>query len=213
HNLLRQEEEIAGEPRVSMLQTIREFGLEQLRKSRADVETHTAHAKYFAAFAEEAEMNRNGPDDLIWAKRIESEKDNLRAALSWSFKNAPELALQITAAVGNFWFMHGHWAELRATCERLEQEVANGRLEWRARCLRFAGQCTLMSGDSSLAEKFFRESLVLSEQCGSGPETLESLHRLGSTLHQRGRNSEARDLFDRALNLARELKDERGIAD
>ena len=213
NNLLRQEEEIAGEPRVSMLQTIREYGLEQLRKSRADVETHTAHAKYFAAFAEEAEVNRNGPDDLIWAKRIESEKDNLRAALSWSFKNAPELALQITAAVGNFWFLHGHWAELRATCQRLEQEVANGRLEWKARCLRYSGQCTLVSGDSSLAEKFFKESLALSEQCGSGPETLEALHQLGSTLHHRGRNSEARDLFDRALNLAHELKDERSIAD
>jgi predicted ATPase/class 3 adenylate cyclase/Flp pilus assembly protein TadD len=213
HNLLRQEEEIAGEPRVNMIQMIREYGLEQLRKSRADVETHTAYAKYFAAFAEEAEVNRNGPDDLVWAKRIESEKDNFRAALSWSFKNAPELALQITAAVGNFWFMHGHWAELRATCQRLEQEVADGRLEWKARCLRYSGQCTLVSGDSTLAEKFFKESLALSEQCKSGPETIEALHQLGSTLHHRGQNSEARELFDRALNLAHELKDERGIAD
>ena len=213
NNLLRQEEEIAGEPRVSMMQTIREYGLEQLRKSREDVETHTAHAKYFAAFAEEAELNRNGPDDALWARRIESEKDNLRAALSWSFKNASELALQITAAVGNFWFSHGHWAELRATCQRLEQEVTTGRPEWKARCMRYAGQCTLVSGDSSLAQKLFEESLALSEECKSGPETLEALHQLGSTLHQRGRNAEARELFDRALNLAQELKDERGIAD
>jgi predicted ATPase len=213
NNLLRQEEEIAGEPRVSMMQTIREYGLEQLRKSRADVETHTAHAKYFASFAEEAERNRNGPEDALWARRVESEKDNLRAALSWSFKNAPELALQITAAVGNFWFSHGHWTELRATCQRLEQELTAGRPEWKARCLRYAGQCTLVSGDSSLAEKLFKESLALSEECGSRPETLEALHQLGSTLHQRGRNAEAHDLFDRALNLAQELKDERGIAD
>ena len=213
NNLLRQEEEVPGEPRVSMLQTIREYGLEQLRKSRADVETHSAHAKYFAAFAEEAEKNRNGPDDFIWAQRVESEKKNFRAALSWSFANEPELALQITAAVGNFWFLHGHWSELRATCERLEQEVANGRPEWRARCLIYAGQCILVSGDSALAEKFFRESLVLGEQSGSSPETLEALRQLGSTLHHRGRNSEARELFDRALHLAHELKDERGVAD
>jgi predicted ATPase/class 3 adenylate cyclase/uncharacterized protein HemY len=213
NNLLRQEEEIAGEPRVSMMQTIREYGLEQLRKSRVDVETHTAHAKYFAAFAEEAELNRNGPEDAIWAKRIDAEKDNIRAALSWSFKNAPELALQITAAVGNFWFSHGHWAELRAICQKLEQEVATGRPDWKARCLRFAGQCALVSGDFALAEKLLRESLAMSEECKSGPETLHALHQLGSTLHHRGRNSEARPLFDRALSLARELKDERGIAD
>lgn len=213
NNLLRQEEEIAGEPRVSMFETTREYGLEQLRKSRTDVETHTAHAKYFAAFAEEAEANRNGPDDLMWVRRVESEKDNLRAALSWSFKTAPELALQITAAVGNFWFVQGHWAELRATCERLEHMVGNGRLDWKARCLRYAGQCILVNGDPSLAEKIFRESLVLGEQCESGLETLETLHQLGSTLRLRGQNSEARDLFDRALNLARELKDERAIAD
>jgi predicted ATPase/class 3 adenylate cyclase len=213
NNLLRQEEEIAGEPRVSMLQTIREYGLEQLRKSRADVEAHTAHAKYFAAFAEEAEVNRNGSDDLVWVKRIESEKDNLRAAISWAFQNAPELALQITVAVGNFWFLHGHWSELRATCEKLEQGVVNGRLDWKARCLRYAGQCILASGDSALAEKLFKEGLALSEQCGSGPETLYILHQLGSTLHHRGRSSEARDLFDRALSLAHELQDELGVAD
>jgi predicted ATPase/class 3 adenylate cyclase len=212
-NLLQQKEEIAGEPRISMIQTIREYGLEQLRKSRADVETHTAHAKYFAAFAEEAEANRNGPDDLVWTKRIESEKDNFRAAMSWAFKNAPDLALQLTAAVGDFWFAQGHWSELRATCERLEQEVANGRPDWRARCLRLAGQCILVTGDSALAEKLFKDGLALSEQCGSGPETLHLLHQLGSTLHHRGRSSEARDLFDRALKLAQELQDELGIAD
>jgi predicted ATPase/class 3 adenylate cyclase/Tfp pilus assembly protein PilF len=213
NNLLWQEEEIAGEPRISMLQTIREYGLEQLRKSKADVETHTAHAKYFVAFAEEAEANRNGPDELTWAERIESEKDNFRAALSWSFANAPELALQITAAVGNFWFSRGHWTELSATCQKLEQEVANGRPEWKARCLRYAGQCTLVTGDSSLAEKLFKESLALSEQSGSDPETLEVLHHLGSTLHNRGQNDEARVLLERALDLARELKDDRKIAD
>ena len=114
NNLLQQEEELDGEPRVSMLQTIREYGLEQLLKSKGDVEAHKAHANYFATFAEEAEANRNGPDDQIWGQRIEAEKDNFRAALSWSFANAPQLALRITAAVGAF----GFCAAIGPSCAR-----------------------------------------------------------------------------------------------
>jgi len=107
-NLLRHCFAAAGEPRISMLQTIREFGLDQLHKSGADPKAYRAYAQYFAGFAENAEANRSGPEYTIWAKRVETEHDNFRAALAWSFDNAPELAIQIVAAVGEFWFRQAH---------------------------------------------------------------------------------------------------------
>ena len=108
NNLLRHTGEVTGEARIEMLQTIREFGLEQLRKSHAGAEVYRAYAKYFATFAESAEANRTGPDYTTWSEQIEIEHDNFRAALAWSFENEPELAVRITAAVGEFWFRHGH---------------------------------------------------------------------------------------------------------
>ena len=214
NNLLRRDHEMGGEPRVSMLQTIREYGLEQLRKSRKDAETYRTHAKHFASMVEEAEAKRSGPDQSIWAARIAAEQVNIRAALGWSFDNMPELALQITAAVGEFWFAQGHWAELETACERVAQQAIDGPAELQARCARYAGQCAEAHGDPVRAEKFFEQSLTLGEKCGSGAETLEALLHLGNILiEDRDRKSEVRPLFDRALSIARELADEKRIAD
>jgi predicted ATPase/class 3 adenylate cyclase len=214
NNLLRHAEQVTSEARIEMLQTIREFGLEQLHKSRADAEVYRAYAKYLATFAESAEANRSGPDYATWSKQIEIEHDNFRAALAWSFDNMPEFALQITAAVGEFWFARGHWAELETACERVAQQAIDGPAELRARCARYAGQCAEAHGDTVRAEKFFEQSLKLSEQCGSGVETLEALLHLGNILiEDRDRKSEVRPLFDRALSIARKLADEKRIAD
>jgi predicted ATPase/class 3 adenylate cyclase len=213
NNLLLQNEEIAGEPRIRMFQTTREFGLAQLRKLGNEAETYAAHAKYFAAFAEEADQNRNGPDDSVWARRVACEQENFQAALSWSFANEPDLALQITAAVGNFWFTQQRWAELRATCEKLEQEVPAGPAEWRARCSRLAAQCALVTGDAAVAEKLLEQSVILGEQSGSDLETAASLLQLGRTLDERSRGAKARETLERALALARKIKTDQAVAD
>src|SRR5439155_1232429 len=140
-----------GEPRISMFQTIREFGLEHLQKSPADAKARRAHAKYFASFAEDAEANRRGPEYAIWAKRVATERDNFRTALNWSFENAPDLTIRITAAVGEFWFRQGHWAELRTACEKVTTAKWIDLLPLQARCARFAGQCARVTGDPERA--------------------------------------------------------------
>jgi tetratricopeptide (TPR) repeat protein len=197
-----------------MLQTIREFGLEQLRKSRADAEVYRAHAKYFAVFAESAEANRRGPDYTTWSEQIETERDNFRAALAWSFENEPELAVRITAAVGEFWFRQGHWTELRAASEKTLAHTAKASFEWLARCARFAGQCARVTSDPIQAKKFFEQSLSFGEKCESRVQMIEALNELGGILfHNEGSNAEARTLFDRAFKMAEELNDENYLAD
>jgi predicted ATPase/class 3 adenylate cyclase len=214
NNLLRHTEEVTGDARIEMLQTIREFGLEQLRKSRADAEVYRAHAKYFAVFAESAEANRRGPDYTTWSEQIETERDNFRAALAWSFENEPELAVRITAAVGEFWFRQGHWTELRAASEKTLAHTAKASFEWLARCARFAGQCARVTSDPIQAKKFFEQSLSFGEKCESRVQMIEALNELGGILfHNEGSNAEARTLFDRAFKMAEELNDENYLAD
>jgi predicted ATPase/class 3 adenylate cyclase len=217
NSLLRQEEDKTGEPRFSMLQIIREFGLEQLAKSKADGKAYRALAEHFVTFAETAEINRSGSDYAVWARRIETEYVNLRAALDWAMENAPDLALRLTASLGEFWFRQGHWGELRSACEQVATGEANdsdaiGAM--RARCLRFAGQCARVSGDPTRAKKFFEQSLLLSEEHSARAEVIEALNESGGILlHVEGRNSEARALFERALGVATDLDDDNHLAD
>ena len=74
----------AGGPRVSMLETIREFGGEQLQARAEAGPARPRHAAWYLALAEEAAPALAGPDAASWLARLDDEHDNLRAALGWA---------------------------------------------------------------------------------------------------------------------------------
>jgi predicted ATPase len=69
------------ETRLVMLETIREFGLEQLAWNGETQELRRKHAVYFLALAERAEPELRGPAAGVWLNRLEAEHDNFRAVL------------------------------------------------------------------------------------------------------------------------------------
>lgn len=84
HSLLRQVEDAAGEPRFLVLETIREFGLEQLEACGEAGEAHHRHAAVFLEMVARAESELNGGGGQgASLERLETEHDNVRAALEW----------------------------------------------------------------------------------------------------------------------------------
>jgi predicted ATPase/class 3 adenylate cyclase len=79
-SLLRHEAGADGEPRFTMLETIREYALEQLHERAEDDAAHQVHAAYFLALAEQADAESDGPGMGVWLGRLEAERGNLRAA-------------------------------------------------------------------------------------------------------------------------------------
>jgi len=88
HSLLRRMGEVAGEPRYGMLETIREYAGDLLTESGERDATERAHAAYYRAMAEAAEAALRGPEQAVWMARLESEVDNLRAALVVALRRA-----------------------------------------------------------------------------------------------------------------------------
>jgi len=81
-SLVQQTEQGGEEPRLVVLETIREYGLEALAASEELEVVQQAHALYFLALAEEAEPHLKGAEQGRWFARLEQEQNNLRAALA-----------------------------------------------------------------------------------------------------------------------------------
>src|SRR6266536_1146371 len=80
---------VAGEQlRFTMLETLREYALEQLSEQGELERLRDWHAWYYMRVAEVAELGLRGPQQLVWLARLKTDRDNFRAALEWSLQRA-----------------------------------------------------------------------------------------------------------------------------
>ncbi len=159
-SLLRQAEQEKEEPRLVMLETIREYAWEALATSAGAEATQRTHAAYYLAFAEEAEPGLAGAGRGRWLEYLQQESENLRAALAWLVQhNEQEAALRLAGALWRFWWMRGHLSEGRT---QLARALAESRGEVattvRAKALCAAGALAGVQGDFEQAVNLCGES-------------------------------------------------------
>ena len=82
-SLVRQDTQGSRDTRLNMLETVRQYALEQFAASGDLEAAQRAHAAWCVALAEAAEPELVGPHQVQWLERLEREHDNLRAALRW----------------------------------------------------------------------------------------------------------------------------------
>ena len=219
-SLLQQTEQEGGEPRLTMLETIREFGLEALAASGEVEASRHAHAAYYLALAEEAEPELEGPQQAVWLERLKREHDNLRAALQWSLDQAEdeasrpsrEMALRLSGALLRFWEARGHWKEGRAFLERALAGGEGIATSSRTKALKAAASLALYQADTDRGEALCEESLALCRELGDTEGIAHTLYLLGLVAWQRNDLAAVRSLFEEALAFQREVGDKGGIA-
>jgi predicted ATPase/class 3 adenylate cyclase len=95
-----------GEARYGMLESIRQFAQEKLLEAGEGETLRDRHADYFVRFAQESEYHLVRDTMVSRVERILLEMDNLRAVLTWTFDDRPEMALRISSALLYHW---AHW--------------------------------------------------------------------------------------------------------
>jgi predicted ATPase/DNA-binding SARP family transcriptional activator len=138
------------EPRLEMLETIRQFGVERLAASGQERAARDAHAAFFLALAEAGAVALAAGDRAPWLRRLEAEHDNLRAALDWTAGDGhdPATELRLAGALGRFWSFHSHLTEGRARLDgALRRAVSLGPTAERAKALAGAGGLATVQGD------------------------------------------------------------------
>ena len=107
-------EELDGEVRFHMLETIRQYAEFKMFAAEEVDEVKNRHRDWFMQLAETAEPKLRTGEQLVWLNQLETEHDNLRAAIKWSIEQKHvEQALRIPSALVYFWEIHGHGEEGR----------------------------------------------------------------------------------------------------
>jgi predicted ATPase/DNA-binding SARP family transcriptional activator len=207
-NLLRQGEGTDGEPRFTMLETIREYARDCLAQSGEAEAIWQHHARFFLSLAEQAEPQLHGRDQVAWVERLETEHDNLRTAVEWALaREEASVGLRLAASLGFFWAMRGYITEGRARLVGLLALAGEGGTAARARALIGAGRLATIQSDLGAARSLLAESLALGQVLGDKWIIAVSLLDLGNVDSQQGDYTAARSRWEGGLALGRELDD------
>jgi predicted ATPase/class 3 adenylate cyclase len=203
----------AGEPRVGMLETIREYALERLAGAGEEEETRYRHAAHYAAVAEQAIQQLFGPGHMAALDRLEAEHDNLRAALSWSLEGSAESAgddrvtvgLRLAQALGQFWYQHGHAPEGRRWLEQAIDLAPDDAGVLQAGLAHWLGVLLEEQGELEAALRYMERSLATWRELGDRDRQVGELSNLGLTYWSLGHLDTARSLLEDSAAIAREI--------
>jgi predicted ATPase/class 3 adenylate cyclase len=212
-SLVRRNDADGGDPRFSMLETIREFGLEQLRANDDVDEVVRRHAEHFLRLAQEAEPHLTADDQGEWLDRCDQEHPNIRAALRWAIDAGQAGRAQETAgALWRFWQQRGHLAEGQEWFkEILAMPSGQEPTAARAKALLGAGGVAWWQQDRVATGGFYEEALAIERQLGDERRIAEALYNLSFVVAGDDVAAATR-MLEESLGLFRRLEDERGVA-
>ncbi|MDF3015381.1 MAG: adenylate/guanylate cyclase protein [Thermomicrobiales bacterium] len=201
HSLLRQEEDAEGQPRFTMLETIREFGLVQLEESGETEHARQRHAAFFLELTEAAEPHLQGAQQRLWLDRLEAEHDNLRATLDWSRTCDVDTGRRLAAALCWFWYYRGHFTEGRDWLEQALSCAADPSTEQQATLLNAAAALAWRQGDHVPAIALVEEALTTARRIGDRLNMALALVIRGNLALEQGDARQAESLHLEALPL------------
>ncbi|HEV2108886.1 MAG TPA: tetratricopeptide repeat protein [Thermomicrobiales bacterium] len=204
-------EETDDEPRLTMLETVREFAAERLQESGEEPELCRRHAVHYLTLAERAEPGFVGPDQITWIDRLEAEQGNLRSALGWALDRPGQLdglAARAAAALWRYWWFRGRlsegisWLDRAASLPGLEPSA-------RAHVLLAMAELVETKSDYARAAALFSEALALSQGAGDRAGAAQALCGLGQIAQDEGNYDQAVAWHQEALSLYREVGNRR----
>jgi predicted ATPase len=211
-NLLQRHDHGPDEPRFRMLETIREFGLEQLAERGEQAAVRRAHAAYYLVVAEEGAGAQDLEEREDWLSRCEVEHDNFHAALDHLIvQGDAEWALRLGAALYLYWEEREYLAEGSQRLERI-LGLPSAPTRVRAMATKYAGALATQMGDFATARTRHREALGMYEQLGDRKSVVGQLVAMGVEEYLGGHFAEALPYFEQGLATCRELGDEKAIA-
>lgn len=216
-SLLRQIRTKDGIRRYQVHELVLHYAEEKLRTADTPVSVQQRHLTYFLALAEQARSQLIGPHEQHWARHLEHDHDNLRAALRWALNNGQvEAALRLTTAMERFWYVQGYWSEGRSSLERaltLAARPSSPTPEPHAHggALIAAANLASSQNDYPQAEQLFQDALTLFGNLGDDLQIARIQQGQATIALDQRDYDRAYALFERSLPVLRSHNDHHAI--
>ncbi len=201
-----------GESHFRMLETIREYARQRLGESGEAPVVMAQHCAWCIAFLEQANPRFWGSDHMRWVRRLEDERDNMRAALAWCAEHDPQSGLRLAILLEQFWVLRGYFREaltwLHSLLLRASEPTA---LRAKALLSQFLLQAR-SGGYQGKFENLVEGILAICDRLEDKADQVRTYHIVaGLTLLHTG-SEKARPFFESSLMLARDSGFEVGVA-
>ena len=205
-------DELAGESRLILLETLRTFATEQLLAENRLAATQRLHADYFATYAQAIFTGLRSEEQALWMQRARRDHDNLRAALRFALQaELGEVAVAIAGGLWWFWNRQGllhegsAWLEASLRCPTQATTLSDLQRQQRARALNGAGSLATEQSDFASAMRYHQEGLVLRRALGDEMGVADVLHNMGLVARGQGEYVQALRQFEESLAISRQL--------
>ncbi len=195
-----------GQARYTMLESIRQYALEELAAAGELAAVQQRCATYYLNLAEEAEQKLLGAEQQSWLACLDLEHDNLRAVLTALLVRGDKvLTLRLLNALWKFWHIRAYfseWQQWLATARALSGPVP---AEVEARTLSALGLLNLTRAEYPQARAAFEQALALWRSLHSKRGEATILNNLALVAEYQGDYTLATRLLEESLTLMQEV--------
>jgi non-specific serine/threonine protein kinase len=201
--------------RFFFLETVRHYAQQRLDKESDAMVLYERHQHYFFEMAWRGEEGLGTSEQDVWLKRLDTEHDNLRAAIDRSVFGSDSAAdcLIAVGALSRYWHIRGLFAEGRERLGQVLKMVEDQPPSApQAKALSRAAYLAYSQGDSLTARRLYDESLAVCSAIGDERARANTLSNYGLLTANLGENDKAMEMYEESLGIRRRLEDRSGIA-
>jgi predicted ATPase/class 3 adenylate cyclase len=201
-------EGVDGEPRFTMLETVRAYACDQLRNAGEAAAAREAHARHYLAVAERLEAKRES-QHLVALDLAESEEDNFREALAWSVEDvhdrsrSTDVGLSLCAALSWLWGTRAYATEGLRWYEQTIEQAGNEPSKELATCLAGTAVLLLTQGKLDRARALAADAVTMARSLDDRGTVAFALSVLGTAEQHSGQGDSARRHLEEAVDLYR----------
>ena len=204
------------EARYTMLETLREYALEKLEDAGETIYAREQHFEFFHDYALGARLY--GPEKQLWLDRLESDYDNIRAAVNWALTSREadgtlpyiEETTELLLALVDFFWFRGFMVEAREWMDQL-LAIEMPASPLRALLLQKSGWYARSRGDFKKADLLLLRALEMAKEIGDLNRASWALGDLGMSSRDQGDKQQSIRYIMEGLEFARQSGENRAV--